>query len=604
MTTEDYKKIAPDLPKEPGVYRFYDKSDTVLYVGKAKNLKNRLSSYFGNKKHQSHKTKVLVKNADYIDYTVVETEQDALLLECTLIKKFQPRYNVMLKDGKTYAYICIKKERFPRIFFTRKVIKDGSLYFGPYTSKYRANILFDLIKKIFPIRTCTYNLSEENIEKGKFKVCLEYHIKNCMGPCEAKESEEKYNARVDQVKNVLRGHFKPVKEFIKSEMDWYVERLEFEKAQEIKEKLWVFEEYQSKSSVMSNSIEDLDVFAIRTEEDKAYVSYLKVVSGSLINSDTVEMEMNLNADEKSLLSLSIINLREKFNSIAPEVVVDLKIPSFDDTIKITIPQRGDKRKLLDLADKNLKYFILQQKKSEASKIRKQTPIERKLKTLRDDLNMSELPFHIECFDNSNIQGAFPVASCVVFRNTKPFKKDYRHYNIKTVEGPDDFASMEEVVYRRYRRLLDEEKGLPQLVIIDGGKGQLSSAMNSVRALGLQDRITVIGIAKKLEEIYFPDDPVPVYINKKSESLKIIQQARNEAHRFAITFHRQKRSQFFTKSELEDIPGIGKKTAQKLLKHFGSVKKVKEAATSELEEVVGNANTKKLRRYFDKKRKEQ
>ena len=597
MTTEDYKLLLPTIPTEPGVYKFLDKEGTVLYVGKAKNVKKRVSSYFGDKKNRAYKTKVLVKNADHMEFTVVETEHDALLLENTLIKKIQPRYNVMLKDGKSYTYICVKKERFPRVFFTRRVIKDGSLYLGPYTSKFKAKIILDLIKKLFPLRTCTLDLSEKNIEKGKFKVCLEYHIKNCKGPCEALETEEAYNEKIAQVKNILKGNFKPVKDYINQQMERCIETLNFEEAQDYKEKLLAFENYQSKSIVASTTIEDLDIFNIKIDKEFAYVNYLKIINGSLINTDTIELKMNLNDDESELLTFAIDVFREKFNSIAKEILVPYDLDLLDKQIKITIPKIGDKKHLLDLGSKNLHYYLLQKRKDEINKIKKQTPAERILKTLQSDLQMDEIPFHIECFDNSNIQGTNPVSSCVVFKNAKPSKKDYRKFNIKTVVGPDDFASMKEVVERRYTRLKKENEALPQLIIIDGGKGQLNAAYEILKNLGLENKIKLIGIAKRLEEIYFPTDPIPLYINKKSESLKLIQQLRNEAHRFAITFHRDQRSKNFINSELEQIKGIGAKTTQKLLTHFGSTKRVKEATELEISEIVGDKMAKIVFAHF-------
>ncbi|MFK7932569.1 MAG: excinuclease ABC subunit UvrC [Saprospiraceae bacterium] len=598
MTTKDYKEIADTLPHQPGVYRFIGKDGTILYVGKAKNLKKRLASYFGERKDRRNKTRALVKNADHIRFTIVETEQDALLLENTLIKRYQPRYNVSLKDGKGYSYICIKNERFPRVFITRYVNRrDGSTYFGPYTSRNRLKIILELIKQLFPLRTCQLNLSQKNIEADKFKVCLEYHIKNCEGPCVGLETEEAYNQKIAQIRNILKGHFSEVKSHFKGVMQQHAENMEFEKAQKIKEKLEAFNNYQSKSTVVSTVVRDVDVFSIAMEEDVAYVNYLKVANGAIINSYTAELEPNLDDDKADVLAYAIPKLREKFNSITEEVVVPFEIKIPDDTIKFTIPQRGDKRKLVELSEKNTKYFLLQKKKEAINKIKKQTSAERILKTLQNDLQMEEIPYHLECFDNSNMQGTNPVASCVVFKNAKPSKRDYRHYHIKTVEGPDDFASMEEVVYRRYKRLLAEEKSLPQLIVIDGGKGQLSSAVKSLEALNLLGKITIIGIAKRLEEIFFPNDPIPLYINKKSESLILIQQARNEAHRFAITFHRNLRSKEMTGTELTNIPGVGEKTADKLLKHFKSVKRVKNAVPSEMEEVVGKSAAKKVLDYF-------
>lgn len=594
MTTADYKTISDTIPKDPGVYRFIDANDTIIYVGKAKRLRNRVASYFGDKKNQAYKTRTMVKNAQRLEFTVVETEADALLLENTLIKKFQPRYNVMLKDAKSYTYLCIKNERFPRVFFTRKVIKDGSKYFGPYTSKWKTNQIFELIKNLFPLRTCNFKLSESNIKAEKFKVCLEYHLKNCKGPCAGHEDEISYNDKIDQIKNILNGNFKPVKDFIKSEMSRYAEELQFEQAEMMKEKLNLFVEYQAKSTVVSQTISDVDVFSIETDDEWAYVNYLKVVNGALINTDTIELKMNLDSDPEELLEYTIPQVREKYNSIAPEVVVPMKVDLPDPLIDITIPQRGDKKKLLDLSMKNVRYFLLQKRKLEISHVKRQTPAERILKTLQSDLNMDALPIHIECFDNSNMQGSFPVASCVVFKNARPSKKDYRKFNIKTVVGPDDFASMEEVVYRRYKRLSEEGKSLPQLVIIDGGKGQLHSAMNSIQKLGLEKKIIVIGIAKRLEEIFFAGDPIPLYINKKSESLKLIQQARNEAHRFAISFHRDKRSKNFLTSELEQIEGIGPKTTRVLLSEFGSVSRIKEASIEDIAALIGNQKAKLVR----------
>ena len=585
------------------MYRYIDAQDTVIYVGKAKNLKKRISSYFGEKKHQQHKTKTLIKNAVRFEYTVVETEQDALLLENTLIKKLQPRYNVMLKDGKSYTYIVIKKERFPRVFFTRQVWKDGSQYFGPYTSKYRARILLDIVKVLFKLRTCNLDLTERNIAADKFKVCLEYHIKNCNGPCVGYESQEVYDEKIRQIKNILKGQIKPVKDYLKNKIAISAEALEFEKAQLYKDRLDALENYQAKSTVVNTSIVESDVFFLRAEEDMAYVSYLKIVNGALINSDNLELKKNLNDNEHELLAFAISYLREKFNSIAKEVVVPYPVELTELGLTITVPQRGDKKHLLDLAEKNLKYFVLQKRKDAMNRVKKQTPAERILKTLKEDLDMDVMPFHIECFDNSNIQGTNPVASCVVFKNAKPSKKDYRKFNIKTVVGPDDFASMKEVVTRRYSRLKKENSPLPQLVIIDGGKGQLSAAYEILEELGLEQKITLVGIAKRLEEIYFPGDPLPLYINKKSESLKLMQQLRNEAHRFAINFHRDQRSKNAFGTELTDIPGIGEKTAQRLLQKFVSVKQIKTKTFNEIAEVAGKGIARTLLDYFDEQKKE-
>ncbi len=599
MTFEDYKSLAPILPGEPGIYKFLDGKGIILYVGKAKNLKNRISSYFGDKKQITGKTKALVKTAHRIEYTLVETEHDALLLEATLIKKNQPRYNVMLKDGKSYTYICIKNESFPRVFFTRRVIRDGSTYFGPYTSKHRTETILDLVKKLFPLRTCALNLSEMQILKNKYKVCLEYHIKNCNGPCVGLEEALLYNERIAQIKNILRGHFKPVKDYIFQMMSTCAEKLDFEKAQQWKEKLMVMEDYQSKSTVVSTSIADVDVFSIAQDEENAYINFMKVINGSINQTITIEADINLEEDSSIMLSLAVEKIRNQYNSIAPEIIVPFLINPQEGNPIITIPQRGDKKKLLELSEKNSQYFLLQRRKEKINRTAKQSPAERILSTLKRDLNMEDMPLYIECFDNSNIQGANPVSACVVFRNAKPSKREYRHFNVKTVIGPDDFSTMEEVVFRRYKRLLHENARLPQLVIIDGGKGQLSSAMKSIDALGLRGKLVIIGIAKKLEEIYFPEDPVPLHINKKSESLKLIQQLRNEAHRFGISFHRNQRSRSMIRTELNEIQGIGEKTAQKLLSHFGSVKQIQSADSEEIKNLVGQAITKKLLDHFNK-----
>ena len=597
MTTEDFKRIAGTVPRQPGVYRFIGPDDTILYVGKAKVLRNRVASYFGDRKDRLNRTRVMVKNAHRLEFTIVETEADALLLENALIKTHQPRYNVNLKDDKNYSYICIKNERFPRVFITRQVWRDGSYYFGPYTSKGRLKIILDLVKTLFPLRTCNLNLSQENIEAGKFKVCLEYHIKNCEGPCVGEESEAAYNEKIEQVKNILKGNFAEVKRHFQSEMERLAEDLEFERAQQIADKLKAFEKYQSKSTIVSTSIRDLDVFGLAMDEKEAYLNYIKIVNGAVIHTHTQEIEMNLDDDEESLLSYAIPELRERFNSIAPEIILAHELDLSGIEASVTVPKIGDKKKLLELSEKNAKYMLLQRKKQRISHANRQTPAERILKQLQSDLQMDELPFHIECFDNSNIQGSNPASACVVFKNAKPSKKDYRHYNIKTVVGPDDFASMKEVVHRRYRRLMDEGEPLPQLVIIDGGKGQLSHAMESVDLLGLRGKMTVVGIAKRLEEIYFPDDPVPLHINKKSESLRLIQQARDEAHRFSLRHHRNKRSKGMIQTELTNIPGVGEKTVQKLIAHFGSTKKVKNALASEIAEVTNLSTAKKVMDYF-------
>lgn len=598
MTTEQFRQFSPSIPTDPGVYRFIDAEGTILYVGKAKNLRNRLSSYFGDRVHQLAKTKVLVRHADHIEFTLVETEQDALLLENTLIKKHKPRYNVMLKDEKSpLIYICIRKERFPRIMTVRKPVRDGSLYFGPYLSKGKVAQIVELIRKLFQLRSCALPLSAENIQKKKFKVCLEYHIKNCAGPCANLETEENYNRKIEQIKNILKGNFSAVKTHLREEMQRSAERMDFEQAQMLKDKLSIFEDYQGKSTVVNPNIHDVDVFSLAEDEKEAYVNYLKVINGAIIHAYTLTLTKNLDEDKETLLSFAISILRERFESIVQEVIVPFPVvlspDEFGKNLTITVPKIGDKKSLLELSEKNVQYHLLQKRKEAINQTGKQTSAERILRTLQQDLNMEDVPLHIECFDNSNIQGTNPVSSCVVFRNAKPAKRDYRHYNVKTVEGPNDFATMEEVVMRRYKRLLAEGQSLPQLIIIDGGKGQLSAAMKSLRALAIDKKVTVIGIAKRLEEIFFPDDSVPVFINKKSESLKLIQQARNEAHRFAITFHRDQRSRNFLKTELTDIQGIGPKTAEKLLKQYGSLAKVREAGIEELTALVGKVIAEKV-----------
>lgn len=598
MTNEVFKVFAPSIPTQPGIYKYVDEEGTVLYVGKAKNLKNRLSSYFGDKKHQLAKTKVLIRNAHHIEFTIVETEHDALLLENTLIKRYQPRYNVMLKDEKSpLIYICIKKERFPRVFLTRKSFKDGSTYFGPYLQKFRVEQIAELIRKLFQLRTCQLNLSVENITKNKFKPCLEYHIKNCLAPCIGLETEETYNEKIEQIKNILKGNFSAVKNHLKSEMLRFADNMQFGLAQEMKEKLALFEDYQGKSTVVNPSIQDVDVFSIASDEKEAFVNYLKVANGAIIHTYTLTLIKNLDEEPDTMLVLAIQNLRERFESHTRELIVPFELSIPHEDLTITVPKIGDKKKLLDLSEKNVQYHLLQKKKQAMNATGKQTSAERILRTLQADLHMEAAPLWIECFDNSNLQGTNPVSSCVVFKNAKPSKRDYRHFNVKTVEGPNDFASMEEVVLRRYQRLIGEGAGLPQLVIIDGGKGQLSAAMKSIRALGLEGKITVVGIAKRLEEIYFPDDPVPAHINKKSESLKLIQQARDEAHRFGITFHRNQRSKNFIKTGLTDIPGIGAKTAEKLLTEFGSVARLKAAAPENIVQVVGKSAAAKVAAYF-------
>ncbi|PIB27238.1 excinuclease ABC subunit C [Maribacter sp. 4U21] len=576
------------LPTSPGVYQFYDLEGTILYVGKAKNLKKRVSSYF-TKNHEYGKTRVLVKKIETIKHIVVPTESDALLLENNLIKKYRPRYNVLLKDDKSYPWICLKNERFPRLFPTRKLIKDGSEYFGPYTSMKTVRTLLDLIKSVYPLRTCKYDLSREKIEAGKYKVCLEYHLGNCKGPCEDLQTEEEYNRQIADIREIVKGNFKSSLQYFKGQMKTLAADMHFEEAQQIKEKIDILENYQVKSTIVNPKISNVDVFSIISDNAFAYVNFLQLSHGSIVRSHTMEIKKKLDEKDEELLQLAIVEIRQRFNSKSKELYLPFKV-TLDTDLKITLPKLGDKKRILELSERNAKFFR-QERFNQIKIIDPDRHANRIMAQMQKDLRLSSEPRHIECFDNSNIQGSNPVAACVVFRNGKPSKKEYRHYNIKTVTGPDDFASMEEVVYRRYKRLLEEEVPLPQLIVIDGGKGQLSSALKSLDVLGLRGKIAIIGIAKRLEEIYFPEDPIPLYLDKKSESLKIIQQLRNEAHRFGITFHRNKRSKAAINSELEGIKGIGEKTAKELLKSFKSVKRIKEASLPSITEVIGAAKAK-------------
>ena len=585
------------LPNLPGVYQYYDANDTIIYVGKAKNLKKRVSSYF-TKNHGYGKTRVLVKKITKIKHIVVDTETDALLLENNLIKKYQPRYNVMLKDDKSYPWICIKKERFPRVFQTRRLIKDGSEYFGPYTSVKTVYTLLELIRGLYPLRTCNYDLSEEKISAGKYKVCLEYHLGNCKGACEGHETEEEYNQSIKAIRQILKGNFKDSLHQFKGQMKSLASEMLFEEAQKVKEKIEILENYQARSTVVNPKISNVDVFSIASDESYGYVNFLQLSYGSIIRSHTLELKKKLEETDEQLLELAVTEIRQRFNSQSKEIYVPFKI-NLGENVKVTVPKLGDKKHIVDLSLRNAKYYRLEQLKQ----IKITDPdrhANRIMAQMKADLRLSEEPRHIECFDNSNIQGTNPVAACVVFKNGKPSKKDYRHFNIKTVEGPDDFASMTEVVYRRYKRLLVEEQPLPQLVVIDGGKGQLSAALKSLDDLNLRGKIAIVGIAKRLEELFYPDDPIPLYLNKKSETLKIIQQLRNEAHRFGIEHHRNKRSKSALNTELETIPGIGEKTVVELLKHFKSAKRVSYAKLDELEEVIGISKAKKIYNYYNLK----
>jgi len=590
------KSILKTLPGNPGIYQFFDKNEKIIYIGKAKNLKKRVSSYFNKEKSISGKLRVLVSKIEDIRHIVVDTELDALLLENNLIKKYQPRYNIMLKDDKTFPWICIKNETFPRVFSTRHVIRDGSLYFGPYASVKMMNMLLDLVKQLHPLRNCKLNLSHRNIEKKKFKVCLEYHIGNCKGPCEALQTEHDYNLSIGEIKQIIKGNIHSVIKQLKDLMKVYAVEMLFEKAQVVKEKIVLLEKYQSKSTVVNPRIENVDVFSIVTDDENGYVNFVKVINGAIVQSHTVEIKKKLDETAREMLSLAILNLRQRFESNSPEIIIpfglEIKLPE----VKFVIPKRGDKKQLLDLSERNCKFYVLE-KNRRIELVDPERHINRIMTRMMKDLRMKEEPRHIECFDNSNLQGDYPVAAMVCFINGKPYKKEYRHYNIKTVEGPDDFASMEEVVYRRYKRLMDEEKSLPQLIIVDGGKGQLSSALTSLDRLGLRGKITIIGIAKRLEEIYYPGDSLPLFIDKKSESLKLIQQLRDEAHRFGITHHRKKREKGTIKSVLTEIDGIGYSNSQKLLWKFKSVNNIKKTDLAELQAVIGIAKGKVVFEYF-------
>lgn len=585
------------LPNEPGVYQYFDKNEVIIYIGKAKNLKKRVASYF-SKTHENGKTKVLVTKIVSIKHIVVETETDALLLENNLIKKHKPRYNILLKDDKTYPWICIKKERFPRVFMTRRVIKDGSEYFGPYTSIKTVRVLLDLIKELYPLRTCTYDLSYQNINEGKHKVCLEYHLKNCKGACEGLETESHYNNAIKEIRNIIKGNFKESLDKFQEMMFLFAQKMEFEEAQKIKEKLNLLGNYQSKSTIINPAINNVDVFSIISDETHGYANFLKISNGAIIQSHTTEIKKKLAETDKELLELFIVEIRQRFHSISPEIYAPFKV-DLGEVLKVTVPILGDKKRIVELSERNAKYYKLEQLK-QVQIVDPDRHVKRIMAQMKKDLRLAVEPRHIECFDNSNIQGTHPVAACVVFKDGKPSKKEYRHYNIKTVVGPDDFGSMEEVVYRRYKRLLAEKQPLPQLIIVDGGKGQLSSGLKSLELLGLRGKIAIIGIAKRLEEIYYPEDPIPLYLDKKSETLKITQYLRNEAHRFGITFHRNKRSKTAVKSELEQIPNVGVQTITTLLRKFKSAKRVKEASLEDLKAEVGHARAMKIHDYYHKK----
>lgn len=587
------------LPEEPGVYQFFNANDKIIYIGKAKNLKRRVSSYFQKKVHDSYKVKILVDKVVRIEHIVVDSESDALLLENNLIKKYQPKYNILLKDDKTFPWICIKNEPFPRVFLTRNIVKDGSKYYGPYTSTYMVRTLLDLIRQLYQLRTCKHTLSQENIAQGKFKLCLEYHIKNCQGPCEGLQESKAYDESIREIHEILKGNLHGVISILKTKMKSFADNFQFEEAEKLKQKIEIIGNFQSKSTIVNPSINNVDVFSIVEEEKYAIVNYLRIMKGSVIQVHTVELQKQLDESTSEILRFAVLDLRERIRSDSKEVVLPIDLSDDLSWLKITVPKKGDKKKLLELSERNARIYKLEKQKR-ASTAPKIYPAQRIVKKLQSDLQLDFLPERIECFDNSNIQGSNPVASCVVFRNAKPAKKEYRHYHIKTVVGPDDFASMEEVIYRRYRRLLEEKSELPQLIIVDGGKGQLTSALKSLDRLKLRNKIAIIGIAKRLEEIYFPDDPIPIYIDKNSESLKLIQNLRNEAHRFGIEFHRLLRSNSMLTSELESIDGIGKKSIEKLFLQFKSIEGIKLASEDDLLKVIDRRKINLLRDYFSKK----
>ncbi|GAB5538191.1 MAG: excinuclease ABC subunit UvrC [Salibacteraceae bacterium] len=588
------------IPHKPGVYQYYDKHGKIIYVGKAKNLRKRVGSYFNRDRHESGKTALLVKSIVDIKHIIVENEYEALLLENSMIKEHQPKYNIQLRDDKTYPWICIKKERFPRVFPTRNVVKDGSEYYGPYASVKKMKAVLNIIGKIHKIRNCKYNLSEENIEAGKFKVCLEYHLGNCLGPCEGKQSEADYLLSIEQIRKLVKGEVDQVIRDSKDLMKNASERLDFEAAAELKRRIDVLDAYQSKSVVVNPSIDNIDVVSIIADDAFAYLNFMRVVKGAIIQSHSVEFKKKLSEESTDLILSFAAEMREVFKSEAKEIITSIPVEANWESVQFHCPQRGDKKALVDFSLKNVRFFMLDRQRAQ-EKVDPERHSNRVMKTIQADLRMKDLPKHIECFDNSNFQGSYPVAACVVFKNAKPSKKDYRHFNIKTVEGPNDFASMEEVIYRRYKRMLDENQSLPQLVIVDGGKGQLSSAMNSIDKLGLRGKITVIGIAKKLEEIFFPEDPVPLYIDKRSESLKVIQRLRNEAHRFGITHHRNKRSKGTFTSELLNITGVGEKSAKELLRAFTSVERISKMNLEDLQKVVSKPQALAIVEYFAKRK---
>jgi excinuclease ABC subunit C len=593
---KDLSGLVKVLPDKPGIYQFLDETATIIYVGKAKSLKKRVASYFSKDRTLSGKVSVMVKKISDIHHMVVDTELDALLLENNLIKKYQPRYNVMMKDDKTFPWICIRNESFPRIFSTRNIVHDGSQYFGPYASVKMMNTVLELIRSLYPLRNCKHKLSLKNIENRKFKLCLEYHVGNCLGPCVGMQAEEDYKQSIKEIKEIIKGNISTIIRELKKLMMKHAKAFEFEKAQIIKEKLALLENYKSKSTVVNPKINNVDVFSIITDEKSAYVNFLRVINGAIVQAHTVELKKKLDESPAELLSLAVTDLRQRFGDSSRELILPFAIELKNPDIKLIVPRRGDKKQLLELSERNAKYYKLEKRKK-LDLADPERHSRRILETMKKDLRMKELPKHIECFDNSNMQGDYPVAAMVCFKNTRPAKKEYRHYNIKTVQGPDDYASMEEIIHRRYKRLLDEKKPLPQLIVIDGGKGQLSASLKSLEKLGLRGKITIIGIAKKLEEIYYPGDSLPMYLDKTSETLRVIRHLRDEAHRFGITHHRKRMEKGTIRSELTGIKGIGYNTAQKLLWKFKSVKKIRETTREQLAEVIGKSKAIIIHNYF-------
>lgn len=594
-TPVDFTDKLKSLPEQAGIYQFLDQQGKIIYVGKAKNLKKRVSSYF-NKQQESGKTRVMVKLIRDLNYLVVSSEYDALLLENNLIKEHQPRYNILLKDDKTYPWICIKAEAFPRVFMTRRMIRDGSAYFGPYPSVVVVKTLLNFIRELYPLRTCSLDLRPEKIEKANYRTCLEYHLGNCKAPCIGEESIDRYESYLNEIEHILRGNLSQVLRSLRQKMNEHARALEFEAAQQIKDRIQLIERYQAKSTIVSPSVHHTDVITVLHDENRAFVNYLRIQKGAIVNGITVEVSKKLDEDTETIIGHVLPEMRQRFGSKSREVLVDA-LPTFDiEGLRFVIPKIGDKKALLDLSRRNTAAYKLEKIKHERI-VDPEKHTQRVLEQIRHDFRLKELPVHMECFDNSNLQGNHAVSACVVFKNAKPSKSDYRHFNIKTVTGPDDFASMEEVVFRRYKRMLEEGQSLPQLIIIDGGKGQLSAALNALNKLGLSTKVGIVGIAKRLEEIFFPGSSEPLYIDKRSESLKTIQYMRNEAHRFGITHHRAKRSKAALNSEIMEIPGIGEKSFEALMKKMKTVERIRKASIDELTEVLGRSKALQVHGYF-------